>query len=181
ERYGRRITQGYGLTECSPFAAWNHDVEVRVGSVGTPNENVEMKVVDGEGREVADGELGEALINGPNVREGCFGNPQANAEASRSRPARTPKRSSSSARSPRTRRGRSSRESSARGEAPPQVDRGRPRGRRRSGARRAGRGPVRGGHPAHADPDRVRRLAGARPSRQVPVDLRCRLPVARRR
>src|SRR3989454_3920628 len=32
ERYGRRITQGYGLTECSPFAAWNHDVDVRVRS-----------------------------------------------------------------------------------------------------------------------------------------------------
>src|SRR5438445_528364 len=83
ERYGQPITQGYGLTECSPFAAWNHDVEVRVGSVGTPIENVEMRVVDGAGREVADGELGEILIKGPNVMKGYFGNPQATAEAIR--------------------------------------------------------------------------------------------------
>ena len=83
ERYGRRITQGYGLTECSPFAAWNHDVRIRAGSVGTPIENVEMKVVDGEGREVADGELGELLIKGPNVMKGYFGNPRATADAIR--------------------------------------------------------------------------------------------------
>ena len=39
ERYGHRVTQGYGLTECSPFASWNHDVDIRPGSVGTPIEN----------------------------------------------------------------------------------------------------------------------------------------------
>src|SRR5438034_11272081 len=74
ERYGRRITQGYGLTECSPFAAWNHDVEVRVGSVGPPMENVEMKVVDGGGREVGDGALGEVLIKRPDGLQGHFRN-----------------------------------------------------------------------------------------------------------
>ncbi len=83
EQYGRPVMQGYGLTECSPFAAWNHDVAVRPGSVGTPIENVEMKVVDGEGREVADGELGEILIKGPNVMKGYFGNPEATAQSLR--------------------------------------------------------------------------------------------------
>jgi long-chain acyl-CoA synthetase len=83
ERYGRPIVQGYGLTECSPFAAWNHDVHVRPGSVGTPIENVEMKVVDPDGRELPEGELGEILISGPNVMKGYFGNPQATAEAIR--------------------------------------------------------------------------------------------------
>jgi long-chain acyl-CoA synthetase len=83
ERYGRPITQGYGLTECSPFAAWNHDVAVRPGSVGTPIENVEMRVVDGEGHELPDGELGEILIKGPNVMKGYFGNPEATAQSIR--------------------------------------------------------------------------------------------------
>ncbi len=83
ERYGRPVVQGYGLTECSPFAAWNHDVHVRPGSVGTPIENVEMKVVDPDGRELPDGELGEILISGPNVMKGYFGNPQATVEAIR--------------------------------------------------------------------------------------------------
>ena len=83
ERYGRPITQGYGLTECSPFAAWNHDVTVRPGSVGTPIENVEMRVVDGEGRPVGDGQLGEILIKGPNVMKGYFGNAEATAQSLR--------------------------------------------------------------------------------------------------
>jgi len=83
ERYGRPIVQGYGLTECSPFAAWNHDYHIRPGSVGTPIENVEMKVVDPDGRELPEGELGEILISGPNVMKGYFGNPQATAEAIR--------------------------------------------------------------------------------------------------
>ncbi|MGH7277973.1 MAG: class I adenylate-forming enzyme family protein [Candidatus Rokuibacteriota bacterium] len=83
ERYGHRITQGYGLTECSPFASWNHDHEVRPGSVGTPIENVEMRIADEQGGPVPDGELGEILIKGPNVMRGYFGNPQATAEAIR--------------------------------------------------------------------------------------------------
>jgi long-chain acyl-CoA synthetase len=51
--------------------------------VGTPIENVEMKIVDGEDREVADGELGEIVIKGPNVMKGYFGNAAATAEAIR--------------------------------------------------------------------------------------------------
>ena len=39
--------------------------------------------MDGEGREVDAGELGEILIKGPNVMKGYFGNPQATAEAIR--------------------------------------------------------------------------------------------------
>ncbi|MBI2215662.1 MAG: long-chain fatty acid--CoA ligase [Candidatus Rokubacteria bacterium] len=83
DTYGHWIQQGYGLTECSPFASYNHDVRFRAGSVGTPIENVEMKIVDLDGREVPDGELGEILIKGPNVMKGYFNNPAATAETIR--------------------------------------------------------------------------------------------------
>jgi long-chain acyl-CoA synthetase len=83
QEYGGWIHQGYGLTECSPFASYNHEHAFRPGSVGTPIENVEMKIADETGQEVADGELGEILIKGPNVMKGYFGNPQATAEAIR--------------------------------------------------------------------------------------------------
>jgi long-chain acyl-CoA synthetase len=83
EVYGRWIHQGYGLTECSPFASYNHEHAFKPGSVGTPIENVEMKIADEAGQELADGELGEILIKGPNVMKGYFGNPQATAEAIR--------------------------------------------------------------------------------------------------
>ncbi|MBI4637453.1 MAG: long-chain fatty acid--CoA ligase [Candidatus Rokubacteria bacterium] len=81
ERHGHWIHQGYGLTECAPFASYNHDVRFRSGSIGTPIENVEMKIADEGGRELPDGELGEIRIKGPNVMKGYFGNPQATAEA----------------------------------------------------------------------------------------------------
>jgi len=83
ERFGRFIQQGYGLTETSPFASYNHDVAFRPGSVGTPIENEEMKIVDPEDREVADGELGEIVIKGPNVMKGYFANAAATTESIR--------------------------------------------------------------------------------------------------
>jgi long-chain acyl-CoA synthetase len=83
ETHGHWIQQGYGLTETSPFASYNHDVAFRCGSVGTPIENVEMKIVDVEDREVPDGQLGEILIKGPNVMKGYFNDPEATAAAIR--------------------------------------------------------------------------------------------------
>ena len=84
ERTGHDIHQGYGLTECSPFASYNHDTAFRPGSIGTPISEVQMKVADpGTGKEVPDGELGEILIKGPNVMKGYFRNPGATAEALR--------------------------------------------------------------------------------------------------
>jgi long-chain acyl-CoA synthetase len=83
EAHGHWIQQGYGLTETSPFASYNHDVAFRRGSVGTPIENVEMAIVDADHHEVADGQLGEIVIKGPNVMKGYFGNPAATADAIR--------------------------------------------------------------------------------------------------
>ncbi len=81
--YDRPIHQGYGLTECSPFASYNHEVAWRPGSVGTPIENVEMRIVDEAGRPLPDGERGEIVIRGPNVMKGYFGQPEATADALR--------------------------------------------------------------------------------------------------
>jgi long-chain acyl-CoA synthetase len=83
ERIGRPIVEGYGLTECSPFAAYNHEMEFRFGSVGTAIENVEIKILDPEDRELPSGELGEICIKGPNVMLGYFGRPEDTAEAIR--------------------------------------------------------------------------------------------------
>jgi long-chain acyl-CoA synthetase len=71
------------LTETSPFAAYNHELAHRPGSIGTPIENVEMKVVDPADATVADGTWGELCIRGPNVMLGYFNRPQETAEALR--------------------------------------------------------------------------------------------------
>lgn len=78
------IYVGYGLTETSPFSSYNHDLRYRYGSIGTPIENVEMKIVDVETKEdVTTGELGEIAIRGPNVMLGYWRNQEATDEVIR--------------------------------------------------------------------------------------------------
>ncbi|NJM69509.1 MAG: long-chain fatty acid--CoA ligase [Scytonema sp. RU_4_4] len=80
DKYGKVIHEGYGMTETSPCACYNHDLKYKVGSIGTPIENVEMKVVDGHGHQVQPGESGEILIRGPNVMLGYWNRPFETAE-----------------------------------------------------------------------------------------------------
>jgi long-chain acyl-CoA synthetase len=75
-KFNSPVTQGYGLTETSPFASYNGFLQHRPGTIGTPIENVEMKVVDvTTGADVAVGELGELVIKGPNVMLGYWNKP----------------------------------------------------------------------------------------------------------
>ena len=54
--FGCKVLEGYGLSETSPVASFNHpDQERKPGSIGTPIEGVEMQVVDDDGNEVAAG------------------------------------------------------------------------------------------------------------------------------
>jgi long-chain acyl-CoA synthetase len=76
-----KVLEGYGLSESSPVASFNHpDRERKPGSIGTPIEGVEMKVVDDDGHEVAQGEPGEILIKGHNVMNGYWKREDATAE-----------------------------------------------------------------------------------------------------
>jgi long-chain acyl-CoA synthetase len=84
EAFDCKILEGYGLSETSPVASFNHpDRERKPGSIGTPIEGVEMKVVDDDGNEVAQGEVGEIVIRGHNVMKGYWNRPDATAEAIR--------------------------------------------------------------------------------------------------
>jgi long-chain acyl-CoA synthetase len=76
------VLEGYGLSETSPVASFNHpDRERKAGSIGTPIEGVEMKAIDDDGNEVAQGEPGEIAIRGHNVMKGYWRRPDATAEA----------------------------------------------------------------------------------------------------
>jgi long-chain acyl-CoA synthetase len=81
EAFGCTIMEGYGLSESSPVASFNHaDRERKPGSIGTPIRDVEMRVVDEDGNEVAQGEVGEILIRGYNVMKGYWQRAEATAE-----------------------------------------------------------------------------------------------------
>jgi long-chain acyl-CoA synthetase len=80
--FGCIILEGYGLSETSPVATFNQaDVGRKPGSIGTPIEGVEIRLLDSEGAEVASGEVGEIAIRGHNVMKGYWNRPDATAEA----------------------------------------------------------------------------------------------------
>ena len=83
ERFGRRVYEGYGLTECSPFACYNDLVEHRFGSVGRAVEGFELAIFDEADREVPRGQWGEIVIRGPGVMKGYWNRPQDTAQALR--------------------------------------------------------------------------------------------------
>ena len=83
EHFGRPVYEGYGLTECSPFACYNHDFRHKFGSVGTAIENFELRIIDEEDNEMALGQWGEICIRGPGVMQGYWNKPQETEQALR--------------------------------------------------------------------------------------------------
>jgi long-chain acyl-CoA synthetase len=82
EAFGCDILEGYGLSETSPTASFNQlGQERKPGSIGTPVPGVEMKLLDEDGNEVPDGEVGEIVIKGPNVMKGYWNKDDATKEA----------------------------------------------------------------------------------------------------
>ena len=81
QAFGCMILEGYGLSETSPVVSFNHPDRVRKpGSIGTPIEGVEMRIVSNEGAELPVGQVGEIVIRGYNVMKGYWRNPRATAE-----------------------------------------------------------------------------------------------------
>ena len=82
EQFGCEILEGYGLSETSPVASFNRrDRERKPGSIGLPIDGVEMRVIDDDGAEVRQGEVGEMAIRGHNVMKGYWKRPEATADA----------------------------------------------------------------------------------------------------
>uniref|UniRef100_A0A7C3WQ76 Long-chain fatty acid--CoA ligase n=1 Tax=Desulfobacca acetoxidans TaxID=60893 RepID=A0A7C3WQ76_9BACT len=75
---GCRILEGYGLTEASPVTHFNPLEGKRPpGSIGLPFPSTRAKVVDEETgkRELPPGEVGELIIQGPQVMQGYWRRP----------------------------------------------------------------------------------------------------------
>nr|MBA3529022.1 long-chain fatty acid--CoA ligase [Propionibacteriaceae bacterium] len=82
--FGFKLLEGYGLSETSPIASFNHpDRPTKPGSIGTPIRGVEFSLRDADDNEVGDDTIGEIVIRGENVMKGYWGQPQATAEAMR--------------------------------------------------------------------------------------------------
>ena len=66
---GFNIIEGYGLTETSPVVCTNLIEDNRLGTVGKPIDDVEIKIGDGD----------EILVKGPNVMKGYLNKPEETA------------------------------------------------------------------------------------------------------
>ena len=75
QRFGVRILEGYGATECGPCISVNTPLEPRYGSVGRVMPGMEFRLEKIEGVE----DSGRLLVRGPNVMKGYL-NPDANAK-----------------------------------------------------------------------------------------------------
>jgi long-chain acyl-CoA synthetase len=80
--FGCPVLEGYGLSETSPIASFNHPDRARkAGSIGTPVDGVEMKLVGEDGDAPLPGGVGEIAIRGHNVMKGYWRRPDATADA----------------------------------------------------------------------------------------------------
>jgi long-chain acyl-CoA synthetase len=77
KEFGCVILEGYGLSETSPIASFNHpDRERKAGSIGTPIKGVQMRLLDATPEGV-----GEIAIRGHNVMKGYWQRPDSTDEA----------------------------------------------------------------------------------------------------
>jgi long-chain acyl-CoA synthetase len=81
EKTGCPVCEGYGLSETSPSASCNPTTsKVFTGTIGVPIPSTWFKLLDDEGREVAQGQPGEIAIKGPQVMAGYWQRPDETAK-----------------------------------------------------------------------------------------------------
>jgi len=83
---GARLVEGYGLSEASPVTHANPVFgDNRIGTIGVPWPDTEVKIVDGDsGQKVLGvGEVGELCVRGPQVMKGYWNMPDETANSLR--------------------------------------------------------------------------------------------------
>jgi long-chain acyl-CoA synthetase len=85
ELTGAVLVEGYGLSEASPVTHCNPLYGKQIsGSIGLPMPDTDAKIVDpASGRELPVGEIGELVVQGPQVMAGYWNRPQETAAALR--------------------------------------------------------------------------------------------------
>ncbi|MBI5443597.1 MAG: long-chain-fatty-acid--CoA ligase [Deltaproteobacteria bacterium] len=93
ERFGRVFVQGFGQTETGPLITclarehhnpYGDEVEVRrLASCGQPAIDVDVRIVDDNGRDLPRGEVGEIVARHAWIMKGYWGKPEKTAETIR--------------------------------------------------------------------------------------------------
>ena len=81
EKTGCPICEGYGLSETSPSASCNPVTATEfTGTIGVPIPGTWMKIVNDDGHDAPQGEIGEIAIKGPQVMAGYWQRPDETAK-----------------------------------------------------------------------------------------------------
>ena len=80
-KFGHTILERYGMSETLMNITNPYEGERRAGAVGLPFPGVSVKLLNHENQPVAEGEIGEVYVRGPNVCAGYWRRPDATAEA----------------------------------------------------------------------------------------------------
>lgn len=79
--YRRKLVNGYGMTEMSPFVAASFEDEAVVNTcVGKPLVHIEYSIRDDQGKELPQGSVGQLWLKGPNVMLGYYKEPTMTSE-----------------------------------------------------------------------------------------------------
>jgi len=79
---GCYLAEGYGLTETSPLLCVNPlDGTGRLGTIGLPAPNTDIRIVDEEGKVLGPEEVGELQAKGPQVMKGYYNRPDETAKS----------------------------------------------------------------------------------------------------
>ena len=72
-----KLLEGYGLTEASPLVTCcPYNLAGYNGSIGFPVAMTDIQIRDDEGKELAQGEIGELFVNGPQIMKGYWQLPE---------------------------------------------------------------------------------------------------------
>lgn len=80
---GIPMLQGYGLSETSPVISGNTELRHKLGSSGHIVKNLDLKICDEQGNELAVGTKGEIVVRGENVMKGYWKNEKTTRETIR--------------------------------------------------------------------------------------------------
>jgi len=80
-KYGKKIIEGYGLSEASPVVTLNPVSKPKYCSIGKALPGQDVRVVDAEGQPLPPGVVGEIAVRGPIVMKGYFNLPAESARA----------------------------------------------------------------------------------------------------
>ncbi|AIF53982.1 class I adenylate-forming enzyme family protein [Pelosinus sp. UFO1] len=83
KKFDKQIAEGYGLSEASPIVSLNPIDNIKFCSIGKPLPGIKVKISseENEDEDLPPGEIGELLVNGPNVMKGYYKLPADSAKA----------------------------------------------------------------------------------------------------